>query len=93
MNAFFGFAVTFATLCIGTAMVLAAVRLFRGPSAQDRVLAFDTLYIDGMLILLIQAIRTGLSAYFDMALLIALFGFVGTFALARFLLRREVIEP
>jgi multicomponent K+:H+ antiporter subunit F len=37
--------------------------------------------------------RTRSPAYFDMALLIALFGFVGTFALARFLLRREVIEP
>jgi multicomponent K+:H+ antiporter subunit F len=46
-----------------------------------------------MLLLLMQAIRTRSPAYFDMALLIALFGFVGTFALARFLLRREVIEP
>ena len=93
MNAFFMFAVQFAMLCAGTAMVLASVRLFHGPSAQDRVLAFDTLYVNGMLILLMQAIRTGSPAYFDMALLIALFGFVGTFALARFLLRREVIEP
>lgn len=93
MNAFFAFAVTFATLCFATAMLLAAIRLFRGPSAQDRILALDTLYINGMLVLLIQAIRTGSPAYFDMALLIALFGFVGTFALARFLLRREVIEP
>ena len=92
MNAFFAFAVTFALLCDGTAMVLASVRLFSGPSAQDRVLAFDTFTINGMLILLMQAIRTGSPVYFDMALLIALFGFVGTFALARFLLRREVIE-
>lgn len=93
MNEFFAFTVTFATLCVGTAMVLASIRLFRGPSAQDRVLAFDTFYINGMLILLMQAIRTGSPVYFDMALLIALFGFAGTFALARFLLRREVIEP
>jgi multicomponent K+:H+ antiporter subunit F len=93
MNAFFPFAVSFATLCLGVAMVLALVRLFVGPAAQDRVLAFDTFYINGMLLLLMQAIRTRSPAYFDMALLIALFGFVGTFALARFLLRREVIEP
>ena len=93
MTAFFSFSVTFATLCVGMAMLLAAVRLFRGPSAQDRVLAFDAFYINGMLILLMQAIRTGSAAYFDIALLIALFGFVGTFALGRFLLRREVIEP
>ena len=93
MNAFFSFAVMFATLCVGMAMLLASIRLFRGPSAQDRVLAFDNFYINGMLILLLQAIWTRSPAYFDIALLIALFGFVGTFALARFLLRREVIEP
>ena len=93
MNAFFAFAVSFATLCVGTALVLASFRLFNGPTAQDRVLAFDTFYVNGMLILLMQAIRSGSPSYFDMALLIALFGFVGTFALARFLLRREVIEP
>ena len=93
MNAFFAFAVSFATLCVGTALLLASFRLFNGPTAQDRVLAFDTFYINGMLILLMQAIRSGSPSYFDMALLIALFGFVGTFALARFLLRREVIEP
>ena len=93
MNAFFAFAVSFATLCVGAALVLASFRLFNGPTAQDRVLAFDTFYINGMLILLMQAIRSGSSSYFDMALLIALFGFLGTFALARFLLRREVIEP
>jgi multicomponent K+:H+ antiporter subunit F len=93
VNAFFAFAVSFATLCVGAALVLASFRLFNGPTAQDRVLAFDTFYINGMLILLMQAIRSGSSSYFDMALLIALFGFLGTFALARFLLRREVIEP
>ncbi len=93
MSAFFAFAVQFATLSVGLAMVFATVRLFKGPRAQDRVLAFDTLYVNGMLLLLLQAIRSGSLVYFDMALLIALFGFVGTFALARFLLRREVIEP
>jgi len=93
MDRFFGLAVTFATLCIGIAMALAAVRLFRGPSAQDRVLAFDTFTINGMLVLLMQGLRTRSPAYFDMALLIALFGFIGTLSLARFLLRREVIGP
>lgn len=93
MNAFLAFAITFATFCVCTAIVLASIRLFRGPFAQDRILAYDTIYINGMLVLLIQAIRTGSPVFFDIALLIALFGFVGTLALARFLLRREVIEP
>lgn len=93
MNAFFDFAASFALLCVLVAMLCALVRLFRGPSAQDRVLAFDTLYINGMLTLLLLGIRSSSTVYFDMALLIALFGFVGTIALAKFLLRGEVIEP
>lgn len=93
MNAFFMFAAAFAALCFVAAMILALVRLLLGPSAQDRVLAFDTFYINGMLTLLMLGIRSGSPVYFDMALLIALFGFIGTTALAKFLLRGEVVEP
>ena len=83
----------FAALCFLVAMSLALARLFRCPSAQDRVLAFDTLYITGMLTLLTLGIRARSTVYFDMALLIGLSGFVGSTALAKFLLRGEVIEP
>jgi multicomponent K+:H+ antiporter subunit F len=93
MNALFDFAVWFAQICFALAMTFAAVRLIYGPAAQDRVLALDTLYINGMLTLLMLGIRSGTDVYFDMALLIALFGFVGSIALAKFLLRGEVIEP
>jgi multicomponent K+:H+ antiporter subunit F len=93
MNALLDFAIGFAALCFVVAMVLATLRLFRGPTAQDRVLALDTLYINGMLSLLILGIRARSAVYFDIALLIALFGFVGSAALAKFLLRGEVIEP
>jgi multicomponent K+:H+ antiporter subunit F len=93
MNAFFDFAAAFASFCFAAAMIVALVRLFLGPSAQDRVLAFDTFYMNGMLTLLMLGIRYGSSVYFDVALLIAVFGFVGTTALAKFLLRGEVIEP
>ena len=93
MNAFLPFAVDFASLCFALAMLFALIRLFVGPAAQDRVLALDTFYINGMLMLLALGIRSASTVYFDMALLIALFGFVGTIALAKFLLRGEVIEP
>jgi multicomponent K+:H+ antiporter subunit F len=93
MNAVFGYALWFAQACIAIAMLIAGVRLFSGPAAQDRVLAFDSLYMNGMLMLLTLGISSQSTAYFDMALLIALFGFVGTLAFARFLLRGEVIEP
>src|SRR5690606_34237692 len=93
MNPILDFAVSFASLCFVSAMLFSLVRLFLGPAAQDRVLALDTFYLNGMLILLTLGIRSRSLIYFDMALLIALFGFVGTIALSKFLLRGEVIEP
>lgn len=86
-------AIGFALLCFVLGLGCAAVRLVRGPSAQDRILALDTVYINGMLILLVLGLRFKAGLYFDVALLIALFGFVGSAALSKFLLRGEVIEP
>jgi multicomponent K+:H+ antiporter subunit F len=81
-----------AQLLLGFAMACAAVRLVRGPRAQDRVVGFDTLYVSAMLLLLTFGIRTGSTLYFEAVLIVALLGFVGTVALAKFLLRGEVIE-
>lgn len=85
-------AVTATLLLYGIAILLALWRLLRGPSAQDRVLALDFIYLMGMLIILVLGIRFGSNMYFEAALLIALFGFVGSAAMAKFLLRGEVIE-
>ena len=92
MNSVLYWAASFALLCFALGMVFATIRLLRGPTAQDRVLALDTLYINGMLVMLVLGIRFASSMYFVVALLIALFGFVGSAALAKFLLRGEVIE-
>jgi multicomponent K+:H+ antiporter subunit F len=93
MTAQFDFALGFAQLCFVLAMGCAAIRMFIGPRAQDRILALDTLYINAMLTLLMLGVRTSTTIYFDIALLIALFGFIGSIALAKFLLRGEVVEP
>jgi multicomponent K+:H+ antiporter subunit F len=77
---------------LGIAMGCAAFRILRGPRAQDRVLGFDTLYVNAMLLLLTFGIRSGNTLYFETALTMSLLGFVGTVALAKFLLRGEVIE-
>ncbi len=84
--------VLLAQLMVAAAMGCAAWRVLRGPRAQDRVLALDTLYVNAAVILLLFGIRSGSTTYFEAALLIALFGFVSTVALAKFLLRGEVIE-
>jgi multicomponent K+:H+ antiporter subunit F len=74
------------------AMALSALRVLRGPSAQDRVLALDFIYVVGMLGMLLLAIRYDSSMYFEGALLMVLFGYVSSVALAKFLLRGEVVE-
>ena len=81
-----------AQVLLGLAMVFAAARLVRGPRAQDRVLALDTLYVNALILMVTFGIRTGSTLYFEAALVIGMLGFVATAALAKFLLRGEVIE-
>jgi multicomponent K+:H+ antiporter subunit F len=89
---FFPLALISAQVLLGVAMLLALVRLIAGPRAQDRVLALDTLYVNAMLLVLAFGIREGTQLYFEAALVIGVLGFVSTAALAKFLLRGEVIE-
>ncbi|BAL97070.1 K+/H+ antiporter subunit F [Rubrivivax gelatinosus] len=74
------------------AMAIGLARLMRGPSAQDRVLALDFIYVVGMLMMLALAVLYDSRMYFEGALLMVLFGFVGSVAMAKFLLRGEAIE-
>ncbi len=81
-----------AQVMLALAMACASWRMFVGPRAQDRVLAFDAFYIDAMLLLVTLGIRSGSTVYFEAALVMGLFGFVSTVALSKFLMRGEVIE-
>ena len=74
------------------AMGCCLVRLLIGPAAQDRVLALDCMYLNGILAMLVLSLWHDSASNFEAALLIALLGFVSTTALAKFLLRGEVIE-
>jgi multicomponent K+:H+ antiporter subunit F len=85
-------AVVFALGCYAVASLLVVARLIRGPRAQDRIFALDLLYLHGMLVMLVLGIRHASDVYFEAALLIALFSFVSSSAMAKFLLRGEVIE-
>lgn len=85
-------AVSIAQAGLSVAMVLGAFRIIRGPRAQDRVLALDALYVNTMLLFITLGVRTGTVFFFEAALIIAVVGFVATVALAKFLMRGEVIE-
>ena len=92
MNPIIAWSVTAAQVLLGLAMACSTFRVLWGPRAQDRVLGFDSLYLNAMLLLLVFGIGSGSTLYFEAALIVALLGFVSTVALAKFLLRGEVIE-
>lgn len=81
-----------AQLMIVAAMACYAYRVVRGPRAQDRVLCLDAMYVCAMLLVLTVGIRTGSGVYFEAALIIGVLGFASSVALAKFLMRGEVIE-
>ena len=82
----------FAQVVLALAMFLAAWRSLIGTRAQDRVLGLDTLYLNAMLLILVHCIRMSLTSYFETSLILAVIGFTSTVALAKFLMRGEVIE-
>lgn len=81
-----------ALVLVALAMACSTLRLVVGPRAQDRVLALDTLYVNAMLLMVTLGMRSGSTLYFEAALVIGVMGFVATAALAKFLMRGEVIE-
>ena len=74
------------------ALLFALGRLLRGPSLVDRLLALDTLYVTALALLIAAGLYRGNSNYFEAALLIALFGFIGTVATARYIKRGSIVE-
>jgi multicomponent K+:H+ antiporter subunit F len=93
MTAFvLAWSLTLAQIFLCIAAGCAALRMLWGPRAQDRVVGLDTFYVNAMLLLLTFGIASGSTLFFEAALVIALLGCVGTVALAKFLLRGEVIE-
>jgi multicomponent K+:H+ antiporter subunit F len=86
------YALFLAFALVTAAFAMSFYRLLAGPSAPDRILALDTLYINAIALLVLLGIAHASPLYFEAALLIALMGFVGTVALCKFLLRGDIIE-
>lgn len=82
--------ITFIVLALG--QILAMVRVVIGPTSADRILALDTMVINALGLVVVLGIYQGTQIYFEVSLLIAMLGFVSTVALARFLLRGDIIE-
>lgn len=86
--AFVDLASLVALIVLGLALLLSIVRIVIGPTLSDRVLALDLMTVVAMGFVGAVAIRTGLMLYLDIAIALALLGFLATVALARYILRR-----
>jgi len=78
--------------CVSLALALTGWRLLAGPTPTDRVLALDTLYINTVALVILLGLALGSTLLFEAALVIAMLGFIATVALARFLVRGDVLE-
>lgn len=87
-----GLAIVVAMHAVGFAMLLALLRLLRGPSVPDRILALDTLFVATIAELILFGMHLNTAVYFEVALIIAMLGFVGTVVLSKYVLRRDIVE-
>ena len=85
-------ALIIALIALAAGQVLSMIRLVIGPTSGDRILALDTMVINALGLVIVLGIHQGVKVYFEVALLVAMLGFVSTVALARFILRGDIIE-
>jgi multicomponent Na+:H+ antiporter subunit F len=74
---------------LAAAALIAFVRLLRGPSLPDRVVAIDLIGVLSVGLIVVISAATGVAALLDVAIVIALVSFVGTVAYARYVERME----
>jgi multicomponent K+:H+ antiporter subunit F len=86
------YALHFGFFAVSVALLMNLWRLLAGPTVMDRVLAIDTMVINTIALIILFGIQQHSTAYFEAALLFAMFGFISTVAYCRFVLRGDVIE-
>jgi multicomponent K+:H+ antiporter subunit F len=85
-------ALYFAIGCFGLGLLMNLLRLLNAPALGDRVLALDTMVINAIALIVLYGILAHTIIYFEVALIIAMVGFVSTVAYARYMLRGNLIE-
>lgn len=80
---FLGFAVAIAFIVLAVSLILAFVRLLRGPSLADRVVALDMLTVLAIGFIALRVIATGQTLFLEIAIALALVAFLATVFFAR----------
>lgn len=81
---------TIALFILVFVIALTSYRVLRGPHAADRLQAIDAWTTLLIAVIVVGSVILEESALMDIAMALALFSFVGTLAIARFLRQEEV---
>lgn len=87
-NALLDGAVTIALALLCLSFFFAVIRVVRGPTLPDRILALDMLVAAAIGFIAVIGIKTGYELYVDIAIALGLVGFLATVAFARFVMTR-----
>ena len=74
---------------LGVALIVAFIRLVKGPTLPDRIVAMDLIGVLVVGLIVVLAGRSGVRATLDAAIVIALVGFLGTIAYATYVERGD----
>lgn len=77
---------------VAASILLVFVRVLRGPSLPDRVMALDMIGLMAVSVIVLTAIASDEPVLLDAAIALALISFLGTLAFSRFIERREKDE-
>ncbi len=89
---FLPYVLMFSIIAITISTFLCIIRLIIGPSVVDRLLALDTLFLNATCLIVVLGVYWTTTDLFESALLVAMFGFVSTAALARYFTTGHVID-
>lgn len=78
-----------ALILVTASIALAFVRVLRGPSLPDRVMALDMIGLMSVSVIVLTAVASDEPVLMDAAIALALISFLGTLAYARFIEQRE----
>lgn len=82
----------FGLVVLSISMLLAAYRVVFGPTVPDRAVALDVITVNAVATIVVYSIRVGSLTYLDSVLVIAILSFLSTVAIAKFIVRGDIID-
>ena len=90
--AFLEAAILIGLVVTATVTLVAGYRVIRGPTTPDRVVGLDTIGTNVVAIAVLFAIQSDAGYFVDVALVLAIIGFISTIAVARYVTEGDIIE-